>query len=224
VKACRGNGGIAPLILNFGARGRLWLMPRLVRITPGTHWIGCWMGFSAGLDVLEKKKCLVPVGIRTTNLPAHGWVYRMSYPGSCLQRWSLKMFNFNERFEIRPIVVLGLDRSVNRKREGKPLVRITVRLINRCHQESWRNAFWLLDVERGYDELLTLQILESKQLVKWLDQGFWIARQGMASFCSDRWSVSSDGCSRKWSMKNGVEDRIKLWQLTFLFARPESGA
>jgi len=132
------------------------------------------------------------------------------------------MFNFNERFEIRPIGVLGLDRSANRKRKGKPLVRITVRLINRRHQESWRNSFWLLDVERRYEELLTVKILESKLLVKWLDQGFWIARQRMTSFCSDRWWVSSDGCSRKWSRKNGVEASSKLWQLKFWFARPES--
>jgi hypothetical protein len=159
------------------------------------------MGSSAGLDVLEKKKYLVTSGIHTTNRPAHGWVYRMIYPGSSVQRWSSKMFNFNERFEIRPICVLGLDRSVNRKRKGKPLVRITVRLINRCHQESWWNAFWLLDMERGYEELLTVQKLESKLLVKWMDQGFWIARQGMASFCSDRWWVSCDDCSRNGAGK-----------------------
>ena len=61
VKACRGSRGIAPLILNLSARWR-WvfnvtsreLYPR--ERTPGTIWIGRWMGPGAGLDVRERRK------------------------------------------------------------------------------------------------------------------------------------------------------------------------
>jgi hypothetical protein len=54
VKACR---GIDPPILNFGAREGECLMPHVMRFTPGR-----WMGSRARLEVLEKKKCLVPAG------------------------------------------------------------------------------------------------------------------------------------------------------------------
>jgi hypothetical protein len=41
--------------------GQLHALPAL---TPGTHWIGGWVGPRIGLDATEKKK-LVPVGNRT---------------------------------------------------------------------------------------------------------------------------------------------------------------
>ena len=37
-----GSGGIAPLILNLSIRRR----------SPGTHWMGGWLGSRAGLDAL----------------------------------------------------------------------------------------------------------------------------------------------------------------------------
>jgi hypothetical protein len=33
--------------------------------TPGTHWIGGWVGLRAGLDAWARKKSSVPVGDRT---------------------------------------------------------------------------------------------------------------------------------------------------------------
>ena len=43
--------------------------------TPGTHWIGGWVGTRAGLDVLErKKKPVSAAGIRTPERPARSLV------------------------------------------------------------------------------------------------------------------------------------------------------
>jgi hypothetical protein len=40
----------------------------------GAHWIGDWTGFRAGLDILEKRKSLVPNGIRISDCPARSLV------------------------------------------------------------------------------------------------------------------------------------------------------
>ena len=52
MKACRGSGGIVPLILNFGTRRGVWAASRFGRFTPwkepGTHWFG----LRAGQDVV----------------------------------------------------------------------------------------------------------------------------------------------------------------------------
>jgi hypothetical protein len=37
---------------------------------PGTHWLGGWVGPRAGLDLLEKKKYVVPTEIRNPDCPA----------------------------------------------------------------------------------------------------------------------------------------------------------
>ena len=70
MKAGRGNGGIAPLIRNLGARWR-----RVVNFTSrplylgqralGTHRIRGWVGPRAGLDVSEKGTPVVQ-GVVTT--------------------------------------------------------------------------------------------------------------------------------------------------------------
>jgi len=36
--------------------GDEWLASRPGRFTPGTHWIGGWLGRKAGLDAVAKKK------------------------------------------------------------------------------------------------------------------------------------------------------------------------
>jgi hypothetical protein len=58
MKAYWGSRGIAPLILNFGARWGEWPASRSGRFTPGTHWIGGWVGPRFGLDTVAKRKIL----------------------------------------------------------------------------------------------------------------------------------------------------------------------
>jgi hypothetical protein len=38
--------------------------------TPGTHWIGDWVGPSAGLDAVMRRKFSAPIGTRTPDHPA----------------------------------------------------------------------------------------------------------------------------------------------------------
>jgi hypothetical protein len=53
--------------------------------TPGTQWIGGWVGPRAGLDDVEKRKFLTLPGLelRLLGRPARSQsLYRLSYPGS----------------------------------------------------------------------------------------------------------------------------------------------
>jgi hypothetical protein len=71
-----GSGGIAPLLLTSALDGGEWSASCPARFTPedgaaGTHWIGGWVGPSAGLDAVEKRKILPcresnPVALRYT--------------------------------------------------------------------------------------------------------------------------------------------------------------
>jgi hypothetical protein len=75
------SGGIAPRILNLGARWR-WVVSFTLRPrerTPGTHWTGGWMGLRASLDAIAKRKIpspwtpvVQPVAKRCT-----GWAIRL---------------------------------------------------------------------------------------------------------------------------------------------------
>jgi hypothetical protein len=52
---------------------------------PRTHWIGGWVGPRAGLDNMEKKKCLTPLGLelRPLSHPACSQLlYQLRYPNS----------------------------------------------------------------------------------------------------------------------------------------------
>jgi hypothetical protein len=63
--------------------------------SPGTHWIGGWLGPRAGLDDMEKRKFLTLPGLelRPLGRPARNQsLYRLRYPGS-LMAWFLKLLN-----------------------------------------------------------------------------------------------------------------------------------
>jgi hypothetical protein len=69
-----GSGVIAPRIRDLD--GGEWSDSRLGHFTPrerapGTHWIGGWVGPSAGLDAVVKKKYRASAEIRTPDHPAH---------------------------------------------------------------------------------------------------------------------------------------------------------
>jgi hypothetical protein len=98
------SGGIAPRILNLVTRWR-----QVVSFThftpsertPGTHWIGGWVGPRAGLDAVAKReKFLAPAGNRILIAPIVqpvAWsLYRLSYPRSlitdvCTSKYSERM-------------------------------------------------------------------------------------------------------------------------------------
>jgi hypothetical protein len=73
VKACRGTRSISPPIRNLGIRWRWVVNFRTAaltpRKTPGCYRRGGLAVPSAGLDGLEKRKCLAPTGIRTLARP-----------------------------------------------------------------------------------------------------------------------------------------------------------
>jgi hypothetical protein len=50
------------------------------RKDPGTHWIGGWVGPTAGLNAVDKRKKLTLLGIEPW--PSSTSLYWMSYPGS----------------------------------------------------------------------------------------------------------------------------------------------
>jgi hypothetical protein len=56
--------GAAPPLLNSALVGSEWSAPRPCHFTPGTHLIGGWVGFRAGLDVM-KRQISCPTGNRT---------------------------------------------------------------------------------------------------------------------------------------------------------------
>jgi hypothetical protein len=68
-----GGGGIAPPFLTLVLNEGEWSDSHSCRLTPGettpcTNFTGGWVGPKAGLDVMEKRKLLIPIGNRT---PAH---------------------------------------------------------------------------------------------------------------------------------------------------------
>jgi hypothetical protein len=66
--------------------GDEWLTPRCCRFTsPGTHWIGGWLGPRAGLDDMEKRKFLTlpQLELRPLGRPAiNQSIYPLRYPSS----------------------------------------------------------------------------------------------------------------------------------------------
>jgi hypothetical protein len=61
-----GSGGIAPPFLNSAIVGAEWSASRPDRFiagerTPGTYWIGGWMGPRADLDAAKRKILPLPV-------------------------------------------------------------------------------------------------------------------------------------------------------------------
>jgi hypothetical protein len=77
------------LILNLGTRWG-WVVsimprPRFTpgKITPGTHWIGGWVGPRAGLDAEARRKILCPCRGSKPDRPARSeTLYCLSYRGS----------------------------------------------------------------------------------------------------------------------------------------------
>jgi hypothetical protein len=79
------SGNIAPTVLALALDGGEMSASRPCRFTPGertpgTHWIGGWVGLGTGLDAVEKRNILQ---CRKSNpgLPARSpSLYRLSYP------------------------------------------------------------------------------------------------------------------------------------------------
>jgi hypothetical protein len=76
------------LFLASALAGGEWSASRPGRFTPGTHWIGSWVGPRAGLADVEKRKFLTLPGHELRLRPLLGRparsqsLYRLSYPGS----------------------------------------------------------------------------------------------------------------------------------------------
>jgi hypothetical protein len=54
-----GEWRYSPNILNLVTNGDEWLASRPGCFTPGTHWIGGWVGPRANLDAVEERKMLL---------------------------------------------------------------------------------------------------------------------------------------------------------------------
>jgi hypothetical protein len=89
MQAYGGSGGTAMVSLNLGTRWRrvFSFMPRLLypwHNSTGTHRIRCWVGFGAGMDILEREESLLLLlGIKPQFLsfPAPCVLVILSYPG-----------------------------------------------------------------------------------------------------------------------------------------------
>jgi hypothetical protein len=63
MKAYAGVDVSIHIFLTSAPVGGKWSASRPCRFTPGTHWIGGWVGPRAGLDDLEKRKFLTLPGL-----------------------------------------------------------------------------------------------------------------------------------------------------------------
>jgi hypothetical protein len=78
------------ILLTSALAGGEWWASRTCRFTPGErapgiHWIGGWVGSRAGLNDVEKRKFLTPLGLklRLLSRPARSQsLYRVRYPSS----------------------------------------------------------------------------------------------------------------------------------------------
>jgi hypothetical protein len=90
MKAYGGVDVLIHIFLTSAISGGEWSASRPCRFTPeekspGTQWIGVWMGPRAGLDDVEKRKFLTLPGpeLRPLGRPARRQsLYRLRYPGS----------------------------------------------------------------------------------------------------------------------------------------------
>jgi hypothetical protein len=90
MKAYGGVGVQIHIFLTSALAGGEWSASRFGRFTPGekaisTHWRGGWVDPRAGLDNVEKRKCLILQGLelRPFGRPARSQLlYRISYHGS----------------------------------------------------------------------------------------------------------------------------------------------
>jgi hypothetical protein len=64
-----------------GLDGGEWSASRPGRFTPGTQWIGGWVGPRTGLDDAEKRKFLTLPGLELCRPVRNQSLYRLSYPG-----------------------------------------------------------------------------------------------------------------------------------------------
>jgi hypothetical protein len=67
-------------ILDLGTRWRWVISLTPGEITPGTNWIGDWVGPTAGLDAVEKRKPLPLPGLKPQPSSPYPSLYRQSYP------------------------------------------------------------------------------------------------------------------------------------------------
>jgi hypothetical protein len=82
MKAYRGVDIQIHVFLTSTLDGGEWSASRLSRFTPGSLWIGGWVGLITGVDDVEK--ILDPTGAQTRSLgrPARSQsLYRLSCPG-----------------------------------------------------------------------------------------------------------------------------------------------
>jgi hypothetical protein len=93
MKAYGGVNAYIHIFLTSELAGGEWSALRSYRFTPpppgerapGTHWIGDWVCPRAGLDGVEKRKCLTLPGLelRPLGRPARSQsLCRLRYPGS----------------------------------------------------------------------------------------------------------------------------------------------
>jgi hypothetical protein len=63
MKAHEGVNVWVHIFLTSALAGGEWSASRFCRFTPGTYWIGGWVGPGAGLDDVEKRKFLTLPGL-----------------------------------------------------------------------------------------------------------------------------------------------------------------
>jgi hypothetical protein len=93
MKAYGEEGVYIHIFLTSALAGGEWSASCPGRFTPGTHWIGGWVGPRAGLDDVEKRKFLTLTGLdlRPLGCPARRQsLYRLRYPGSFLTLVAMK--------------------------------------------------------------------------------------------------------------------------------------
>jgi hypothetical protein len=96
MKAYEGVDVLIHIFLTSALAGGEWSASRIGRFNPGeralgTHWIEGWVGSRAGLEDMERRKCLTLPGLEL-HPASNQSLYRLLYPGSYICEYYFYMF------------------------------------------------------------------------------------------------------------------------------------
>jgi hypothetical protein len=146
MKAYGGVDVYLHIFLTSAVVGGEWSASRPCHFTPGTHWIGGWVGPRAGLDDVERRKILHSQEWNPGSLVRSLLLHRLSYPDSQLTCSTQK--GGGERLKI----------------QSNPIIFFLVININSC--EIWRYVLMDLPFSGRWEMWPVCCLLRARRVVE----------------------------------------------------------